>query len=176
MSGQLTQEPARTRSRWVPAITQAVLVLVIFAVAGALAAVVWEWLWTPSSGVVVDHEWLQGLAGVQAEFSGTGVYVLVASVAGLLVGVLCALFLDRAELVTLVAVVAGAALAGWIMVQVGHALGPDDPRALARTADNGTRLPSDLRVVGASPYVAFPVGATLSLAVVLLGLTKRHAE
>lgn len=176
MSEQLTHEPSGTRSGWVPAIIQAGIVVAVFAVAGALAGVVWEWLWTPSSGVVVDHEWLQGLAGVQAEFSGTGVYVLVAAAAGLLTGVLCALFLDRAELVTLVAVVAGAALAGWIMVQVGHALGPDDPRVLARTTDNGTRLPSDLRVVGASPYVAFPVGATLSLAVVLLGLTKRHAE
>ena len=187
MPEQLTDESAaRSGRRVVPAIVQAAIVVGVFAVAGALAGVVWEWLWTPSVGVVVDHQWLLGLAGLRAEFSATGTYVVVASVAGLLTGALCALFLDRAELVTLVAVLVGAVLAGWLMVQVGHALGPPDPRKLAETASNRTRLPSDLRIVGKiwppksirdpSPYVAFPAGATLGLAVVLLGLSKRHVS
>lgn len=177
MPEQLTREPTGTRPRSVvPVVAQAAIVVVACAVVGALAGVVWEWLWTPSTGTVVRHEWLQGLASLQAEFSATGVYVLVASVAGLLVGVLCGVFLDRAELVTLIAVLVGAAVAGWIMVQVGHALGPQDPRELAKSLPNRTRLPSDLRVAGKSPYVAFPAGATLGLAVVLLGLTKRRAE
>jgi uncharacterized membrane protein YeaQ/YmgE (transglycosylase-associated protein family) len=175
MSEQLTGEPA-TRSARVPAIAQAAIVVIVFAVVGALAGVVWEWLWTPPVGVVVDHQWLLGLAGLRAEFSATGLYVVVASVAGLLTGALCALFLDRAELVTLVAVLVGAVLAGWVMVQVGHALGPPDPRQLARTASNRTRLPSDLTIAGNSPYVAFPAGASLGLAVVMLGLSKRHPE
>ena len=177
MPEQLTHEPAPTQSGSVrPAIAQAGIALVICAVVGVLAGVVWQWLWTPSTGVVVDHKWLLGPTGLQAEFTATGLYVLAASVAGLLVGALCGLFLDRAELVTLVAVLVGAALAGWVMVQVGQALGPPDPRELAETARNGTRLPSDLRIVGTSPYVAFPAGATLGLAVVLLGLAKRHAD
>jgi hypothetical protein len=176
MPEQLTQTPD-TRSGWVvPALRQAAIVLVVFAAAGVLAGVVWEWLWTPPVGVVVDHEWLRGLAGLRAEFSATGVYVVVASFTGLITGALCALFLDRAELVTLAAVMIGALLAGWVMVQVGQALGPPDPRELAETARNGSRLPSDLRIVGKSPYVAFPAGATLGLAVVLLGLSKRHAS
>jgi hypothetical protein len=61
------------------------------------------------------------------------------------------------------------------MVQVGHALGPPDPRELAEAARNGKRLPSDLRIVGKSPYVAFPAGAMLGLTVVLWGMTKRLA-
>jgi hypothetical protein len=176
MPEQLTHQPLETRAGWVvPAIVQAGIVVVVFAVVGVVAAVVWEWLWTPPVGVVIDHEWLLGLSGLRSEFSATGLYVVVASVAGLLVGALCGLFLDRAELVTLVAVVVGAVLAGWVMVQVGHVLGPPDPRELAETARNRTRLPSDLRIVGTSPYVAFPAGATLGLAVVLLGMTKRLA-
>jgi len=174
MPEQLTHEPA-TRAGWmVPAIRQAGIVVVVFVAVGVLAGVVWEWLWTPPVGVVVEHEWLLGLAGLQAEFTATGVYVVVASVAGLLIGTLCSLFLDRAELVTLVAVLVGAVLAGWVMLQVGQALGPPDPRELAKTARDGTRLPSDLRIAGNSPYVAFPAGATLGVAVVLLGMTKRQ--
>ena len=176
MPEQLTEEPA-TQSRGVaPAIAQAGIVVAVCAVAGALAGVVWEWLWTPPVGVAIHHEWLVGLSGLRSEFTATGLYVVVASFAGLLVGVLCGLFLDRAELVTLAAVVVGAVLAGWIMVQVGQALGPPDPRQLAKSAAERTRLPSDLRIAGKSPYVAFPAGATLGLAVVLLGLTKRHAD
>ena len=174
MPEQLTQEPA-TRAAAVPAIGQAGIVVAVFAAAGALAAVVWAWLWTPPVGVVVDHHWLLGLEGLRAEFSATGVYVIVASVAGLLIGTLCGLFLDRAELVTLVAVLVGAALAGWVMVQVGHAVGPPDPRELAETAGNGKRLPSDLTIAGKSPYVAFPAGAILGLGAMLLGMTKRLA-
>ncbi len=158
-----------------PAIVQAGIIVALFAAGGVVAGVVWEWLWTPQMGVVVDHEWLLGLAGLRAEFSATGLYVVVASIAGLLIGALCGVLLDRAELVTLVAVLVGAALAGWVMVQVGHALGPPDPRELAETARNGTRFPSDLRIVGTSPYVAFPAGAALGLTVVLLGMTKRLA-
>ena len=174
MPERLTHEP-ETRRHWGPALVQAGMIVALFAAAGVVAGVVWEWLWTPQLGVVVDQEWLQGLAGLRAEFSATGLYVVVASVAGLLIGALCGVLLDRAELVTLVAVLVGAALAGWVMVQVGHALGPPDPRELAETARNGKRLPSDLRIVGKSPYVAFPAGAMLGLTVVLWGMTKRLA-
>lgn len=175
MPEQLTEDPTTRSGGLGPTIAQAGIVLVVCAVAGVLAGVVWEWLWTPPVGVVVHHEWLLGLSGLRSEFSATGLYVVVASVAGLVVGAVCGLFLDRAELVTLVAVVVGAALAGWVMVQVGQVLGPPDPRQLAETAADRTRLPSDLRIAGNSPYVAFPAGATLGLAVVLLGLSKRHA-
>jgi hypothetical protein len=173
---QLTHAPA-TRDGWVvTALVQAALVVVVFAAAGALAGVVWEWIWTPPTGVVVDHEWLVGLAALRSEFSATGLYVVVASVAGLLVGVFCGVFLDRSELVTLAAALIGAALAGWVMVQVGQALGPPDPRELAKSAANRTRLPSDLRLAGRSPYIAFPAGAMLGLAIALLGLSRRHAD
>ena len=175
MSEQLTHEPDARRDWVVPAVGQAAIAVAVFAVAGVLAGVVWEMLWTPHIGVVVDHEWLLGLTGLRAEFSSTGVYVVVASVAGLLAGVACGLFLDRAELVTLAAVLAGSMLAAWVMVEVGGALGPPDPRELAETARNGARLPSDLRISGWSPYIAFPAGATLGLAAALLGTMKRHA-
>ena len=72
------------------------LVVAALAAVGALAGVVWQWVWTPTIGVVVDHRWTAGDAiGLQHEFSGTGWYVVVGTVAGLLAGVAIGLLVDR---------------------------------------------------------------------------------
>jgi hypothetical protein len=150
-----------------------VAVLALFAVGGALAGVVWEWLWTPQDGVVVDGEWLLDTEALRGDFSGTALYVLVAAATGLLLGVLAALLSERHEVATLVAVVAGSALAAWLMWQVGQALDPPDPAQVARTAEDGSRVPGELEVVGRSPFTALPAGALLGLIVVFIGLTRR---
>ena len=101
---QLTAPPAapapagEPRGRWsllLPYAVQAVAIVAIFAVAGALAGAVWEWVWTPPVGVAVHHQWLQDESGLRGDFSATGTYVLVAVAAGLLTGVVVALLLDR---------------------------------------------------------------------------------
>jgi hypothetical protein len=151
------------------------LVVVALAAIGALAGVVWQWVWTPTVGVVVDHHWSAGDAiGLQHEFSGTGWYVVVALVAGLVAGIAVALLADRVPLLTLAAVVVGSALAAWLMVVVGTALGPPDPDVAARTADDGTRLPMQLTVTGHSPWIALPSGALLGLLFVFIGLSPRQ--
>ena len=151
-----------------------VLIVLAFAVAGALAGLVWQWLWTPPPGVVVHHQWLQDERGLRGDFAGTGSYVAVAAITGFLVGAVVAFLFDSAELVTLLAVVAGAVLAGWLMHRVGVALGPADPRHLAASAKDGTRLPGRLSVSGQSEFRAFPAGALLGLVIVFFGLSGRH--
>ena len=150
-----------------------VVVVAAFAVVGALAGVVWEWLWTPPSGVVLDHELLLDGDGLRSDFSGTALYVLVAAVAGLLLSVALGVVLDRHEVVTLVGVVAGSALAAWLMLRVGVALGPPDPTPLARAAEDYTRIPDALHVSRDSPYTAFPAGAMIGLIVTFIGLSRR---
>lgn len=151
------------------------LVVAALAAVGALAGVVWQWLWTPTVGVVVDHRWTAGDAlGLQHEFSGTGWYVVVGLVAGLVAGIAVALLVDRVPLLTLAAVVVGSALAAWMMLLVGSALGPPDPAIAARTADDGTRLPMELSVTGRSPWIALPSGALVGLLVVFIGLSPRR--
>ncbi|GAA4758802.1 hypothetical protein GCM10023350_50880 [Nocardioides endophyticus] len=151
------------------------LVVAALAAVGALAGVVWQWLWTPTIGVVVDHHWSAGDAiGLQHEFSGTGWYVIVALVAGLVAGIAVALLADRVPLLTLAAVVVGSGLAAWLMLVVGTALGPPDPDVAARTADDGTRLPMQLSVTGYSPWGALPSGALLGLLFVFIGLSPRQ--
>lgn len=173
------------RSRAVRWLLRVVVVVAAAAVLGALAGVVWEWVWTPPSGIVVQGRWLLDETGLPSEFSGTGWYVVVAAAAGLLLGAGTALTARDGEVVSLVAVALGAVLAGWLMFHVGHELGPPDPRPIARGADDLTAVVGDLRVGGAgvdpriyaldSPaFVAFPAGAVLAFAALLLSLGPRR--
>jgi hypothetical protein len=165
-----------TATRVIPVLRQVVVSVVLLVAAGALAGVVWVWLWTPPTGVVLDHQWVQDESGLRGDFSATGSYVAVAAVTGLLVAFLLAVLFDRAEVVTLVAVLVGSVLAGWVMYRVGVALSPADPRALAESAEDGTRLPGRLAVDGDSPFRAFPGGAMLGLVIVYLGLSRRRVN
>ena len=73
-----------------------------------------QW-WSPTLGGVVDHHGVaQDEADLRGQFSGTGWYVVVGTVAGLLAGALAAVLLDRIPLVTLLAVVVGSGIAGLI--------------------------------------------------------------
>jgi hypothetical protein len=157
------------------AVRDVVVVLVAFAVAGAVCGLLWESLWDAPPGVAYKHEWYLKPEGLPDDFSGTGLYVLVALVGGLVVAAVVALALGRNELITMVAVLVGAALAAWVMYVVGHRLGPPDPRKLAETADDLAPLPSDLRVHGKAAFLAFPVGAVAGLALVYFLFTRRSA-
>ena len=166
--------PELTRGHRGRMLRQLLAVLAVTIVAGAVAGLVWEWLWTPPVGVVQDHRWVLDEAALRDDFSGTGTYIAVAAVFGVLVGAFVALLFDRAELVTLIAVVVGSVVAGWLMYRVGLAVGPPDPRGLARTAREGAHLPGLLEVHGRSTFVAFPSGALVGLVVVFLGLSRRR--
>ncbi|MCW2795441.1 hypothetical protein [Nocardioides sp.] len=159
---------------WLPVAVQVVVIVVLFAIAGAFCGWLWQHLWTPPKGVVANHTWYTDEKGLRSDFSGTALYVLIAVPAGLLIGAVTAFLFDRAELATLLAVVVGAVLAAWLMWQVGVHSNPVDPHEAATTAKDGTKLVGDLHVTGKAPFVAFPVGALSALIVVFLGLAKRH--
>ena len=158
-----------------PALVQAGLAVVALVVAGALAGAVWEWVWTAPVGVVVDHKWVAlDEANLRGQFTGTGWYVIVGCVAGLVAGALVALFLDRVPLATLAGVVVGSVLGAAVMYRVGVLLGPSDPTHV--TAKEGAHLPAQLSVSGHSPWVALPAGALVALALVFLGLSAVSAS
>ncbi len=164
------QGPVRSGLAW----RDALVIVASFAAAGAVAGVLWEWVWTPPSGLALEHKWVLDNDGLLHSFTGTGTYVVVASLVGIVGGALAGLFFDRSEILTLASVVVGGLLAGWVMQQVGGALGPPDPRPIAATAKDYTPIPANLEVSGRSAWVVFPGGALLGLIVVLLGLTGRR--
>lgn len=147
------------------------IVLLVFAVVGALAGVLWELWWTPPTGVVVEGAWVPDDAGLRELFDGTGQYVVVAFASGLLAGVVCAWLVDRVALLTLISVTAGSALAAWLMLLVGTSLAPPDPALAARSAADGTALPGTLQVSGAGALASLPAGALTGLVLVFIGLT-----
>ena len=158
-------------------VRRALVVIVAFAAAGALAGLVWQWVWTPPTGVAVGGEFLLDQGGVREAFTGTAWYAVIAIATGLLLGVGLALALERWEVVTLVLVLVGSALAAFLMHAVGTALGPPDPAPVAATADDMTPIPDELRVSGLSPFLALPGGALVGLTVVFVGLAgRRHSE
>lgn len=140
------------------------LVLLAFAVGGVLAGVVWHALWTPPTGLYLGEEWHVDSEGAPRDVAGTGLYVVVAATAGILLGFAVSLLARGHEVVTLVAVTVGSALAGLLMAVTGNLLGPDDPRPQAAGKPDFTAEVADLRVEGRSPYIAFPAGALTALA------------
>jgi hypothetical protein len=166
------------------AAVQAVVIVAVFALSGALAGVVWERLWDAPEGVVFKNQWFLEPAGPDYAFSGTGWYVVVALVAGALTALVLGWWWPRHELISVLAFFVGSMLAGWVMYKVGHALGPQDPQLLAAGAADLTTIPSDLTLGGvdgpprvfrleSSAMTAFPIGAMLASIFVFLVATGR---
>ncbi len=142
--------------------------LLAFALGGVVAGVVWHALWTPPTGLYVDEAWHVDSDGAPHDVLGTGLYVVVAAGAGIVLGFAVSLLTRGHEVLTLAAVAVGSSLAGLLMAVTGNALGPEDPRPQAAGKPDFTAQVADLRVEGWSPYVAFPAGALTALAAAFL--------
>ncbi len=183
----LATPPAPSRPSRRASVVQGGVILALFMVTGLVGGWVWWKLWSPApAGAVFEKQWYPAATdGLMAEFAGTGWYVVVAIAGGLLLGLVSGMLLDRDEVVTLIAVVVGSAIAAWLMLKVGLHLSPPDPQPIAETAKNGTELPGVLELSGAvnlpgrafdeevrSPMLAFPIGALAGLAIALFGISK----
>ena len=184
MSDQLTRPadepvsasptPHRRGGAAARAALQAVVIVAAFAVVGVLAGLLWEAWWTPPHMVVQQHQVYYADEGaIRGAFSGTALYAIVAAVAGLLTALAACLVYRSRELVTLVAVLVGSALAAWLMWTVGEARGPADPHTLAAAAANGTQVLGALHVSHRSPFLAWPMSAVVAVALVFFSLPGR---
>lgn len=149
------RQPARRRARLVPLLG----VLVTSIVGGVAAGWIWERVWSPPSGIAYQGRWALDGTGAQHAFDGTGWYVVIGALLGIVLGLIGAFWLRRTPLLGLAVSLVGAALAAVVMWQTGHLLGPPDPHDLARSAADLTPVEGDLRVQGWSAFLAAPAGS-----------------
>jgi len=170
-------EPRRTGAL-LHTVRQAAVIVLVFAVAGVACGFLWEAAWSPEPGEVLKHVWypFSWDRAMPTDFAGTGWYVVISMIAGVILGGLLSWLQDRAELVTLAAVVVGALLAAYLMRVVGLHRGPGDPQRIAKTAADGTKLPSELRLASWWLLATMPGAALAALSVVFLTVTKRGSR
>lgn len=153
----------------------------LFLLAGAVAGVIWQAVWDAPTGVVYADDWYLSPSGPDVGFSGTALYVLVASLTGLVAGLAISVLRGH-ETLTVLATVVAALVAGWLMYAVGHAMGPDDPRPMAQGGKDLTELPSDLTLAASddsrqpwrsTALLAMPAGALAALSAVYVVGTHR---
>ena len=173
--------PARSRLRDV--VVDLTIVLGGMVLLGVLCGVLWWLLVDPPAftklrdgGVMREHD-------LSRQFSADGVYVVVATVAGLVGGLLLTWWRSRDVLLTSVLLVVGAVLAAATMELTGQLLGPGDPGSTLAAVEVGSQVPEplDVGVAGGlrqgdgldafSVYLAWPISVLAGALVVLLNAT-----
>jgi hypothetical protein len=143
------------------------LILLAYAVLGAVAGVVWEWVWTPPGQVIAQHQvFYDSYSSLRRVFTGTGLYVLVGAVVSALLALAVSVLVRGRELAVLALVLVGSALAAALMWRVGTLLGPADPATLAAHTTGRDTVPGELSVQGKSPYLVWPFVSLLVLSAV----------
>jgi hypothetical protein len=167
MSAQDRARSGRSAGRSRGILSTVALVLLAYAVLGAVAGVVWELVWTPPGQVIEHHQvFYDSYASLRRVFTGTGLYAIVAAVAGVLLGLAVALLSRGRELLVLALVIVGSAIAAGVMWRVGTLLGPSDPASLAAHATGRTTASGELTVAGKSPFLVWPMASLLMVALV----------
>lgn len=158
-----TRSPVRTT----------LLVLLAYAALGAAAGVVWEAVWTPPGQVIAQHQvYYDSYSSLRRVFTGTGWYVVVGGLASALLALVVSLLARGRELLTLLLVLIGSAIAAGVMVKVGTSLGPADPASIAAHTVKSTPAQGHLSVDGKSvlgvksPYLIWPMSSLVVLALV----------
>ena len=161
--------PRRDRATLVK---QTLIILVTFVVVGLVCGWVWHAWWAPGPTAVVVGK--KPYYEPDEEFRGTGLYMVVALVGGLVLGLLFSFLFEHDEVATLAAVVVGGVVAGLVMAWVGHHLGPENAADVARHTADFEKIDGDLDAGPLAAYVAFPGGAVLGSVAVLVTFTRRR--
>jgi hypothetical protein len=148
------------------------VVLVWFAVAGILGAVVWWQLSDLPQLTKSGNTATLSPEELTKQVSADGWYFVIAVVGGLVSGITLLLWRGRDPLLMVVLVALGACLAAWLMLRVGLALGPDkEIGALKGTAD-GTHVSEQLELRATGMAWIWPLAASFGALVYLWVLRK----
>jgi hypothetical protein len=150
--------------------------LVAFLVAGVLVGVLWPQLVDP---VVVERAELGMLTDEVAlgdRFDAVGWYSLLGGGFALLLGIALLARRQINEVVTVLAVLAGACLAAWLSAQLGTALGPEDPDKVLAGAEIGATAEERVVLTADVAYLVWPISAMIGAVVVLWSRPGRRPQ
>jgi membrane associated rhomboid family serine protease len=175
---QTSDQPFRrvARPTVVAGAIDALIVVVWFAVAGVVGAVVW-WQVTPLPKVTktggsasLTPEELVKQVGID------GWFFVVAAVGGLLSGLILLIWRRRDPLLMVLLVVLGGGLAAWLMIRVGLTLGPEKEITALAGKPDGAQVPMQLKL--RAPGIAFvwSIGAAVGALIYVWILRKPPDE
>jgi hypothetical protein len=155
------------------ALADVVIVLVTFAVLGVVGALVWNAVVSPPTFVRTTNGGEMDQVQLSRIVTIDGWFFTVGAVAGLVAGIVLMLLRPRRPILLVVLLTLGGALASWLMVHVGLAVGPPDPGPALAHAAVGTRAPVQLRPHASGVEFAWPGAALLGALLVLLLVSPR---
>ena len=143
------------------------VVLGAFLVAAVVVGAVWPHLVDPVVVKRTDVGLLTDEVALADRFDNVGWYTLLAAGFGVVLGAVLVAWRRTNEVVTLVAVVAGAFLAAWLSARLGTWWGPPDPNLVLAHAKVGTTAPDQVVLDASAAYLVWPVAALVGAAAVL---------
>jgi hypothetical protein len=149
------------------------IVLAAFAALGVLGAVLWNQLVDPPRFTVTDQGGSMGELQLTRYVGIDGWFGVIALVFGIAAGVGLLLLRSDEPVEMVVLVVLGGAFASFLMLKVGLALGPGDPRDALRHAVAGADIPVQLKPQAKGVELAWPIGAALGALAILLFVNPR---
>jgi uncharacterized membrane protein YeaQ/YmgE (transglycosylase-associated protein family) len=110
------------------------------------------------------------------QFDADGWYVVISAVGGAMAGAVLTSWRGRDPVVTVLLLVVGAALAAFVMRELGTALGPPPVQPVLRGAKVGATAPAPIDVHARAAYVVWPVATLLAAALALWTPGRRVAD
>jgi hypothetical protein len=144
-----------------------------FAAAGLLGAVVWELVTPLAEYTRTADNGTMGEEELARQFGATGWYLVIGAVAGVVSGAVLLMWRRRSPVLMVLMVAAGGALAAWVMLEVGLALGPADPNQVLATVDVGEKVPLRLKFEGPGAFFVWPIAALAGALFALLFFESR---
>ena len=153
--------PHTTRPPLVATALDAAIVLVWFAAAGVLGAVVWWQVTTLPKVTKAGDSATLAPEELVKQVQSDGWFFVVAAVGGLLSGVALLLWRRRDPILMVVLVALGGGLASWLMIHVGLVLGPGPVLEALRGLPEGAHVSTQLKLYAPGIAWIWPVAAVL---------------
>ena len=157
-------------------VVDVLVVVVWFAVAGVLGAVLWWQLSDLTQVTKAGGSASLGPEELTKQVSADGWYFVIAAVGGLVSGIVLLLWRRRDPLLMVVLVALGAGMAAWLMLRVGLALGPGKEVSAFKHAAEGTKISEQLKLHATGMAWVWPLAASFGALVYLWVLRKPGDE